>query len=261
VFHTGLCCSTLLIRALNLPGRSIGLNEPGILNSLVQLGPRAASLLRPTIDLLSRPRPSGERVVIKPSNYANALIEPGLAARPSAKTVLMTDVLPLFLTRLARRGLVGRVWGRQVFIEALRFAGQDLGLEKDAPAAMSDLQAAGLGWFIMQRHFAALLRGQHRDRVRSIHGEDFKAAPSAGLVKVGAFFDLELPSSEAEALARGPVFTTHSKVDSAFGPTEARAAALAASPIIEDEIAEVEQWIAGLARQARVAVPVPPTLS
>ena len=34
IFHSGFCRSTLLLHALDVPRTSLGLNEPGVLNSL-----------------------------------------------------------------------------------------------------------------------------------------------------------------------------------------------------------------------------------
>ena len=201
VFHTGLCCSTLLIRALNIPGICAGLNEPGILNSLVQIGPRAEHLIRPTLELLSRPHARGEITVVKPSNYVNSMAGALLSSRTQSRAVMMTDALPVFLSRLVRRGLTGRVWGRQVLLEALKVAESDLAIHPDSLVSMSDLQAAALGWFIMQRSFTKILGAERDGKARSLHGERFRDSPAEGLLAIARFFDLKIDRSQAEAIA------------------------------------------------------------
>ena len=260
VFHTGFCRSTLLIRSLDAPGVSVGLNEPGILNSLVRAGPAAAELLAPTLAWLSRRHADGETIVVKPSNYANPLIEPILRASPSTKAVLMTNRLPDFLTRVARKGLMGRLWGRQVFLEMHSIPGSDLGLDMRAIAAMSDLQAAGLGWFLKQQMFDDLLRGELGSRLAVLHGERFNQAPAETILAAASLFGLAIGAERARTIAGGAVFRTHAKGGGDFAEAEAEAVRRGASPAIDEEIAQVDQWIGKLARQSGQRMPVPQTL-
>lgn len=243
-----------------MKGKSVGLNEPGILNSLVKAGPRAAPLLGPTLDLLSRPFVDGETVVVKPSNYANRLIGAILRARTRSKAVLMTTLLPAFLSRVARKGMLGRLWGRQVLLEAYDQDGCDLGIDMRAIAAMSDLQAAGLGWLLNQRMFRSHLRGSDRARLRSLRGDRFHQDPTTALMAAAAFFGLDFTSRMVGSITEGPVFRTHSKVGGDFEATEAASARHAAHPMTEQEIAHVDTWIASLAGQAGIEMPPGQTL-
>jgi hypothetical protein len=260
VFHTGFCRSTLLIRALDIPGTSVGLNEPGILNSLVKAGSAAAVLVQPTIALLARRHAPDEAVIVKPSNYANGLIGPILRAGPQSRAILMTDPLATFLARVARKGLIGRLWGRQVFLEAQTHSGSGLGIDMRAVAAMTDLQAAGLGWFLNQRIFAGLLDGSEKARLRSLLGERLNQAPAEALFALARFFGLDLAPAEARAIAEGPAFRLHAKLGGDFAAVEAASVRHGASPATDDEIAEVDTWIASLAQQAGIAHPPRQTL-
>jgi len=260
IFHTGFCRSTLLARALGASKAAVGLNEPGILNSLVDAGEAGRPLLRPTLDLLARPRPGGEAVLVKPSNYANELIEPILLAAPEAKAVLLTSPLAGFLERVARKGLHGELWGRQVFLKLLPHAGRDLGIDMRAVAAMADMQAAGLAWFLHQRMFADLLKGPLAPRLRSLEGDRFNRCRAATLAAAAEFFDLQLDQAEARALAEGPVFRANAKGGGDFAEVEARATQRGISAVVKETIATVEQWIGKLARQIGQPMPVPQTL-
>ena len=143
LFHTAFCRSTLLIRVLDAPGIAVGLNEPGIIAIMVNAGPQAATLHKPLLDLLSRPHASGETVFVKPTNHANALMPALLTARPDARATLMTNALSAFLGSVARKGMMGRRWARQLFLEMQGYAGMDFGMDGRESFAMTDLQAAG----------------------------------------------------------------------------------------------------------------------
>ena len=91
IFHSAFCCSTLLARALDVPGRSMGLKEPLVLNDLAQAALAAGTpaavraQLEPILSLLARPFAPGETTVIKPSNVANVLIDQILDVRPTSR--------------------------------------------------------------------------------------------------------------------------------------------------------------------------------
>jgi hypothetical protein len=260
VFHTAFCRSTLLVRALDIPGVSAGLSEPGILVSLTNMGEAGRPLVAPMLDLLSRPHSSGggEReaaVLVKPTNHANRLIPALLDARPDARAVLMTNPLPAFLAAVVRKGMMGRRWGRQLYLELMGYAGMDLGMDAREQFAMTDLQAAGLAWFLNQRYFAMLL-DRYPERLRTLDGDVFDARRAETLGAVAQWFALPLDAAHAARVAEGPVFATHSKRGGDFGATAAKDSKRAHSPLVEEEIAQVGQWIAMIADQAGLAVPV-----
>lgn len=72
---------------------------------------------------------------------------------------------------------------------------------------------------------------------------------------------LHIPRSELSApqflsVAAGPVFATHAKRGGDFSATEAKDSRRAQSPLVEEEIAQVGQWVELIARQAGLPVPV-----
>jgi hypothetical protein len=126
ILHSAFCCSTLLARAFDAPGLAMGLKEPVILNDLIgwQLrgGDRRqiANVLDGSLTLLARPFAPGEAVVIKPSNVCNAMAPLILQMRPDARALLLYAPMPVFLGSVARKGMDGRIWVRELLLKQLK---------------------------------------------------------------------------------------------------------------------------------------------
>lgn len=260
IFHSAFCRSTLLVRALEIEGVSAGLAEPGIIARLAEAGADATSLVKPVCDLLSRPWGQGEAVFVKPTNHANVLIPTLLEARPDARAVLMTNGLAPFLRSVAKRGLMGRRWGRQLYLEMMGYAAMDLGMNAREQFSMTDLQAATVGWFLSQRLFASLLQGSHGERLRVLDGDRFDLDRADTL---GAVYDLagmDVEPETIEAVVDGPRFRSHAKLGGEFAQNEGDSGENAASPIVEEEIVQMQQWIGAVAQQAGLKVPLAQTI-
>ena len=79
IFHTAFCCSTLMARALDMPGSSLALKEPDILMGLAnayRMAKTNAERLQvdKTLDLivrlLARPHQENEQILVKLTNTA-----------------------------------------------------------------------------------------------------------------------------------------------------------------------------------------------
>ena len=262
IFHTAFCRSTLLVRALEHKGIATGLSEPGIIARLGGAGPEP---LTQALRLLARPwgtRTSdgtAEPVIVKPTNHANALIAQMLDARPAARAVLMSNSLPAFLSAVIRKGLLGRRWGRQLYLEVMSYAGMDFGMDAREQFAMTDLQAAALAWFLNQRYFAALA-ARYGERVRLLDGDALAQAPAATLCAVGGFFSLDIDEARAGQIVAGPVFGADAKTGVDYAEKAARDAQSTRSAVVEEEIAKVGEWIEMIARQAGLRLPLGTTL-
>jgi hypothetical protein len=260
IFHTAFCRSTLLVRALDAPGFAAGLNEPAIIASMVNAGDAAEPLIAPLLALLARPHAPGEAVVVKPTNHANRLMPALMRAAPGARAVLMSNDLPVFLRSVARKGLMGRNWGRKLFLELQGYAGLDFGMEPRETFAMTDMQAAGLAWLLNQRFFALHLGGHMQgvspERLRLLDGDRFDAARERTLAAVCAHFGVRVPDGLPVQLAQGPVFGQHAKLGGDFAGDEAAGS----DPKLEEEVAQVGQWIGLIAQQAGLTLPLAQTL-
>ena len=259
IFHTAFCRSTLLVRALEQPGIAAGLSEPGVIASLVNAGAAGEALVEPIANLLARPWQDGETVFVKPTNHANRLLPSLMDAVPGAKAILMTNPLPSFLAAVIRKGMMGRRWARQLYLELMGYAPLDLGMDGREQFAMTDLQAGALAWFLNQRYFDAVAR-KYGDRVRVLDGDRFDAERAKTLAAIGSFTGARIDDAKAAEIAQGPIFTRDAKTGSDFSEKSARDSVATSSAVVEDEIAKVETWIAQIAGQAGLQVPSRQTL-
>ncbi|MCD1621827.1 hypothetical protein [Citromicrobium bathyomarinum] len=259
IFHTAFCRSTLLVRALDIPGVSAGLSEPGIIASLVNAGQAGEPLIAPVTQLLARPWGEGEAVFVKPTNHANRLVPALMNAAPQARAILMTNPLPSFLAAVIRKGMMGRRWGRQLYLEMMGYAPLDLGMDGREQFLMTDLQAAGLAWFLNQRYLDAIAR-QYGDRVRVLDGDRFDGARAETLAAIGSFTGVAIDPARAEEIAQGPVFARDAKTGADFTEKSIRDREATHSAVVEDEIAKVGEWVGMIAQQVGLTVPVKQTL-
>ncbi len=260
IFHTAFCRSTLLVRAVDAPGVAAGLSEPGIIPSLTQAGDAMRDLIGPVTALLARPWQGGEAVIVKPTNHANMLLPALLQACPDSKAILMTNSLAAFLRSVARKGLMGRNWARKLFLELQTYAGMDFGMDPRESFALTDMQTAGLAWFLNQRFFGLLQSGQAAqlpaDRFRVLDGDRFNEEREKTLSATFDHFEIKVPGVVPSKLASSDVFARHSKLGGAYSEDHAGAE----DTVLEQEIDQVGQWLGIIAQQAQVKIPLEQSL-
>jgi hypothetical protein len=263
IFHTAFCCSTLLARALDLPGVSMGLKEPSILVDLshpmvAQQRTDGVDPLGIAIDLLSRPFEVGETQVVKPSNAANALAGAILDRRAQAKALVLYSNLDAYLLSSARIGPAGRHFNRQMFAKLAqiiplqqRFTAQEL-------LAQSDLQIAAQVWLMQVSLLDAVAKHHGPSRVRTLNSATLLADKVASLSRLGGFFGLTASAAQWADVASGPVFARDAKSpDGAPFDPDAKAAADA---IHAGEVSAVMPWALDLAAQCGVSLDLGDTL-
>lgn len=259
IFHSAFCCSTLLNRAMDIPGSASSLSEPPIINDLVGWryrdapeGRRVAAVLDGTLKLLARPFETGESVVMKPSNVAVGLYDAMLAMRPQSKALLLHAPLPVYLRSIAKKGVDGRMWVRDLMAKLLRERLIDMGLEGEDYLRLTDLQAAAVGWLAQHALFARLA-GRYPDRVRTLDSETLMARPAEAVAALAAHYDIAVDNASVATIVAGPAFTRHSKHGTKFSAAERDAEYRAAADVHADEIAKVEVWAAAVAENAAIA--------
>ena len=266
IFHSAFCCSTLLIRAVDIPGISMGLKEPPIYNDIVGWrhrggGPpaRVAQVLDEVTTLLARPSGAQETVIVKPSNLANGLARGLLAMRGGSKALLLHAPLETYLKSIAKKQMDGRLWVRDLLVKLLKEGLVDLGFTSEEYLGQTDLQAAAVGWLAQQALFARLADA-FPDRVRTLDSETLLARPADVIRALAVLYGLTITETQVDAIVVGPAFTTHSKSNTAFGSDARTAEYEAAAALHGDEIAKVIVWAEAVAKSAGVAMKLPAAL-
>lgn len=253
IFHSAFCCSTLLARALDVDGLALSLREPLILNDLVGLQQRGATareiaaVLDDVLLMLACAARPGEAVVVKPSNVVNGMAPAILAMRHSSCALLLHAPLPVFVGSVARKGLAGRLWVRDLLVKQLREGLHPFGFTADEYLGQTDLQVAAAGWLAQQALFARIA-GAFPGRVATLDSETLLAQPEAALVAIARLF--KIPFNTA-AIAAGPILRQHAKTGAAFD-SSAREAGRAAEAPHAEEIAQVVEWAGAVAAAAGV---------
>ena len=263
VFHSAFCCSTLLTRALDVPGHVFGLKEPAALNDLAAAKLAKAPALRLTelldrvLSLLARTTTPGEAIVIKPSNVANNLLESCLESRPQAHALLMYSELPAFLRSIAHKGLWGRTWARQLFQNLRPTATLDTGFSADELFRQSDLQIAGLCWLMQHAQFVRALARFGDTRIRTLDSAVLLANPEHALLALSEHFALGLTPEATVTIARGPIFRENSKSMTEGYDRAVRAEEHAAVDAAHgEEIGMVTQWVRTVAQHCGVSLTI-----
>lgn len=258
IFHSAFCASTLLCRALDLPGLAMGLSEPVILNDLVGIRRRKeaspqqlGALTDQALRLLARGWQPGEAVVIKPSNILNPLAAGMLLLRPDAKAVLLSAPLEMFLSSVARKGMWCRLWVRELLEGFLADGVVDLGFEAKDYLRLTDLQVAAVGWVAQQALFAALAT-RFGARVIALDSEDLTGAPQQTIPAVARHFGLDWGDQHGAALAQSPALRRHSKFGTDFSAEDRRREQAEAALAHGEEIMQVAQWGEAVATAAGV---------
>lgn len=258
IFHSAFCGSTMLVRALDLAGSAMGLSEPVVLNDLAgwrRRGARAeqhAPVMAAALGLLGRPWGAGERVVVKPSNVFNGLAGGALALARDSKAIFLHAPLRVFLGSIARKGLDGRLWVRELLEGLLADGMVDLGFEARDYLRMTDLQAAAVGWLAQYAWFARLQQRIGSGRLAFLDSETLTGRPAESVAAVAAF--LGLSASEPAFYRTHPAIGRNSKDGSAFTAADRvrlHAEGLAAH---QDEITKVAAWAEAVAANAGVAL-------
>ena len=260
ILHSAFCASTLLAKGFDLPGISIGLKEPVLLNDIAGWRRRGAppaavaQRLDHALHMLARPFPGDNAVVVKPSNVFNALASAALAMRPASKAVLLYAPLPVFLVSVARKGLWCRLWCRELLEGLITDGIVDLGFEPADYFRQSDLQIAAVGWLAQHRLFRQLADKYGPDRIATLDSEKLTANPKGALVAASSHFGFDVSTAMIEAHS---AFSTHSKFGGNFGAGDRQAEHDAARVAYGDEIDKVLVWAHAVARASAIDLELP----
>jgi len=218
LFHTSYCCSTLLARALDQPGRVLSLKEPEIMMGISNAYRMAQSQLEfdeihklraALLSLIARPHEGDERVLIKPTNAANNLV--ALFAALKLPMILLYGDLRGFLASVIKKGDPSKTIIRQIYrVYAMDKIGVSAIAQRDA-LALTDLQIAALVWRHQMEFFEEVLRAPENDNARSLDFRTFLKSPAETLYAAGAHLGFDINREVAQGVANGPLFSTDAK--------------------------------------------------
>jgi len=260
IFHSAFCCSTLLARALDRPGLAMALKEPVVLNDLVGWRRRGgkdadvAAVLDATLTLLARPFAPGESIVVKPSNIVACVGNAMLSMRPASRALLLYTPLRAYIGSIAKKGLWGRLWVRDLFVGLQQDRLIDLGFAPEDYIKLTDLQIAAVGWLAQHVLFARMLDRHGPARVRSLDSEAMLARPEAALHALFALFGWSDRDHLVAEILAGGAFARHAKSDLPFGLADRAIEQREAEQAHADEIAKVVAWAETVAARAGVSL-------
>jgi hypothetical protein len=264
IFHSAYCCSTLLAHAFDIPGTSHSLSEPQILNDMVGWRHRGGDPARigvvtdQMLHLLARPFDNGEAAIIKPSNIVNGLATALMTIRPEAKAVLLHAPLRLFLGSIARKGMWGRLWVRELLSRQLAEGLVDLGFESRDYLLQTDLQVAAVGWLAQHRLFSTMAQ-KWPVRIRTLDSETLVERPAEAIAALAGLFGLDM-TDDVVASVVADVFARDSKSGAAFAGNQRAADQKAAEVLHADEIEKVSSWAEAVATSAGIDMRLPAPL-
>ena len=264
ILHSAFCASTMFANGFDLPGLSMGLKEPVLLNDIVGFRRRGAppvavaERLGDALDMLARPFGDDLAVVVKPSNIFNALAPASLAMRPTSKAILLHAPLSVFLLSVARKGLWCRLWCRELLEGQIADGIVDLGFEPSDFFRQTDLQVAAVGWLAQQKLFQDIIRKFGPERIATLDSERLTANPGKALCAAASHFGF---GDHAAANDAHPAFGTHSKFGGSFRTEDRRAEYALAQTAHGDEIEKVLIWAEAVAQSANISLTLEHPLS
>ena len=252
IFHTSFSGSSLLAKALEIPGVASSMREPAIFTNLANRviprdGETNAERLELILRLVERPLSAGEKVVAKQSSFANRLADQILETRDLSRAVLLYSDVETYLVSLLKRGMWGRIWGRKLFINLRSWSTLKLDLGADEILELTDMQTAALAWLMQVHHFSQLAK-TFGPRVMLLESNQLFAAPAATLHRVMTFFDFGLTEQDASDIANGQIFAKHSKfADRDYSVEERQRDTATVGEANAEELTMVTKWIAAVA--------------
>ena len=241
----------------------MGLKEPVILNDMEGWLARGAAIAEweaasnDLLSLLARPLEGQESIIAKPSCLINNIAPQILNMRPSSQALFLHAPLKDFLGSIARKGMWGRLWVRDLMIKQLRHNLIHLGLQGDDYLALTDLQVAAIGWLTQQAIFAQLYETLGAGRLLCLDSVSLMQAPADALQKLAAHFGLDLSNGALTEIVNGPVFNTHSKTDEEFDAGSREIDRNTGEKIHADEIDKVFVWAQSVAGNAGIPLQFP----
>ena len=237
----------------------MALKEPVVLNDLIGWRRRGGAdrdvtaALDAALTLLARRFGPQESIVLKPSNIVASISDAMLSMRPDSQALLLYTPLRAYIGSVAKKGLWGRLWVRDLFVGLRQDGLIDLGFAPEDYIKLTDLQIAAVGWLAQHALFARMLDRHGAQRVRSLNSEVMLARPETALNELFTLFRLTDSRNMVPAILAGEAFTRHAKSNVPFGIIERASEQRDAEQAHADEIDKVVKWAEAVAASASLS--------
>lgn len=255
IFHVAYCCSTLLVRYLELLPGAFVLKEPFIATQLAELNRepwpadidlRREEVIRLCVQLMGRTyNVSAETAIAKLNDQCNAVGPALMGANGMPQCVFIgLELRPFLLAGLKED--VRRKWvRRRVELAALDVGGPELKLD---PRKLNDGQACAWLWLTNGILLQRLLKDAGADRVLVVDGEEISDKPEETVREVAAWFGLRPGDAEIAAAIEDKTAGHYSKDPARKFTREDRRAELAEIyGRIGNEVEAAMTWAAPMA--------------
>jgi hypothetical protein len=203
-----------------------------------QMQPRLVELV---LRLLARTA-DGERLLVKPSNFVNNLIQDA-AHHSQGRILFLYADLESFLISIEKGGDGLGKYVRRLFGNLARDSGAPLPWPLHEILHMSDLEMAALCWHMQIAQFERSARLFGQDRVAALDCADFLVDPATTLRALASFFELDLSRKEITDIVAGPALRRHAKQPShPFGADQRRKLADDVRRRLGADLPRVAEW-------------------
>lgn len=263
IFHTSFCRSTLMAQALHLDGVSFALKEPSILLSLaesirytrVMRDPEKIRVaLAAMLKLITGLVAENEKVIIKPTNFANNLL-PYVAAA-GMKILFMYSDMRSYLISILKYGERGRLFARQLFARLMSDCVEFGGMDPKQSLLHTDLQIAALVWQQQVSLFMEVIGGASHGQIRTLSSDAFGSDKKLALTQAYDFFSIPVSDGQIDAVLEGAVFQRHSKSGKSVESDSIQRQTQEIALKYHDELESVIQWSQSTPFAARVNLPL-----
>lgn len=255
IFHMAHTGSTLLSRALDIPGKDLVIREPIPLRALgVTAGVNGAATndrLQLAVTMLDRRYAVDQPVIVKANVPVNVIVPDLLALSYYSKAVFLHFGLEDYLTAILRSPQ-HRLWVDQVCMEIGLGASAETGPLTDLHSAE---KAAAL-WLYQIRVYVSAL--EKYPATHSLDANTLFDDPVSTLTASSEYFECALDDTEVRQITSGPLFSTYAKNPLAAFDNSRRKARVSETRVsLVDDIALAKSWL----KPRLLAAPLPDRLA
>lgn len=250
LFHTSFCCSTLLARALHVPGRQVVLKEPLVLRRLGdarRAGWPVDEWIAPMAGLLGRAWSAQGSVVVKPTHAALNVAADLIHATPTSHALVLSSSLEDFLVSNLKKTTETLQKIPELAERALSATSLGPRLPAQALAPPHLLAAAVLQWAGQRELCAALVARFGTSRIRTLEAERLLADVPDSTVRVarwlGSTVDDEAHRRRARCVAGANAKATSLPYDAARRAEEAATVRERNAFVIDESLQWAHRWV------------------